>query len=78
MEAPGECRIFDDTFEHEVWNRSDGYRIVFLLEVERPKMPLVPRLMHKVIFGVIARTPAMRKFLEDSEVPAEALSTSAE
>jgi aspartate beta-hydroxylase len=69
----GEGILWDDTYEHEVWNRADGYRIVFLLDVERTRMPLVPRAMHKVLFGMITRSPAMRRFLEESEVPAESL-----
>lgn len=32
----GECFIFDDTFEHEAWNRSDRPRVVLLLDVVRP------------------------------------------
>lgn len=28
----GHCLIFDDTFEHEAWNRSDETRIVLLLD----------------------------------------------
>lgn len=74
---PGEGILWDDTFEHEVWNRSDGYRIVFLLDVERPNMPIVPRAMHKVIYGLVGRSPGMQKFLADSEVPAEPAESSA-
>ncbi len=49
---PGECRMrvdkefihweqgkavfFDDTFNHEVWNDSDGIRVVLLLDTKRP------------------------------------------
>ena len=32
----GECLIFDDTTEHEAWNRSDRERIVLLLDFARP------------------------------------------
>jgi ornithine lipid ester-linked acyl 2-hydroxylase len=28
---PGRCVVFDDTFEHEAWNRGDGDRIVLLI-----------------------------------------------
>ncbi|AFY73177.1 aspartyl/asparaginyl beta-hydroxylase-like dioxygenase [Synechococcus sp. PCC 7502] len=30
--AEGKCLIFDDTFEHEAWNKSDRTRIVLLLD----------------------------------------------
>ncbi|MEB3360627.1 MAG: aspartyl/asparaginyl beta-hydroxylase domain-containing protein [Synechococcaceae cyanobacterium] len=29
---PGECLVFDDTAEHEAWNRSDRTRVVLLLD----------------------------------------------
>lgn len=32
----GRCLIFDDSFEHEAWNRSDELRIVFIFEVWNP------------------------------------------
>jgi aspartate beta-hydroxylase len=70
----GEGVLWDDTYEHEVWNESDGWRIVFLLDVLRPDMPLVPRLLHKVIYGGVRRSPGMRAFLARSEVPARSLS----
>lgn len=36
----GECLLWDDTFPHEVWNRSDGVRAALLLDVRRRGMPL--------------------------------------
>lgn len=30
---PGKCLVFDDTTEHEAWNRSDSTRIVLLMDV---------------------------------------------
>lgn len=32
----GECLIFDDTVEHEAWNRSSESRVVLLLDFLRP------------------------------------------
>jgi aspartyl/asparaginyl beta-hydroxylase (cupin superfamily) len=31
----GKCLIFDDTFEHEAWNRSEQTRIVLLIDFQR-------------------------------------------
>lgn len=37
----GKCLIFDDTWNHEVWNDTDGYRVVLFIDFERPlKWPL--------------------------------------
>jgi len=35
---PGECLVFDDSFEHEAWNRSDELRAVLILEVWHPEL----------------------------------------
>lgn len=32
----GKSLIFDDTFLHEVWNDTDGYRVVLFLDIARP------------------------------------------
>ena len=32
----GKVLIFDDTFEHEAWNRSDEDRVVLLMHIKRP------------------------------------------
>ena len=39
----GECFTFDDTFEHEAWNRSDSTRVVMLLDVWNPHLTPVER-----------------------------------
>lgn len=37
--ADGESLLWDDTYPHEVWNRSDKVRIALLLDVWRKDMP---------------------------------------
>jgi len=34
----GRCVTFDDTFEHEAWNRGDSLRVVMLLDVWNPHL----------------------------------------
>ena len=34
--AEGETLVFDDTYSHEVWNETDGTRVVLLIQFERP------------------------------------------
>jgi len=43
--ADGACLLWDDTYPHEVWNRSHAPRIALLLDVLRPGMPLHLRIM---------------------------------
>jgi beta-hydroxylase len=32
----GRCLVFDDTYNHQVWNDTDGYRVVLFVDFERP------------------------------------------
>lgn len=34
--AEGETLVFDDTYQHEVWNETAGTRVVLLVQFERP------------------------------------------
>lgn len=34
--AEGETLVFDDTYRHEVWNDTNGTRVVLLIQFERP------------------------------------------
>ena len=36
--AEGEVIIFDDSFEHSVWNDSEEERIIFILDVPHPDL----------------------------------------
>ena len=35
--------IFDDSFEHEAWNRGDATRVILLFEIWRPEIDLDER-----------------------------------
>jgi len=39
----GECFTFDDTFEHEAWNRSERTRVVMLMDIWNPYLTEVER-----------------------------------
>nr|WP_183167326.1 aspartyl/asparaginyl beta-hydroxylase domain-containing protein [Azomonas macrocytogenes] len=32
----GQCMVFDDTYKHQVWNDTDGVRVVLFLDIRRP------------------------------------------
>jgi beta-hydroxylase len=42
--AEGKSLVFDDTFNHEVWNDTDGYRVVLFVDFARPLRPPFHRL----------------------------------
>ncbi|ATB41114.1 hypothetical protein CYFUS_006576 [Cystobacter fuscus] len=34
----GKCLLFDDTYEHEVWNKSNRVRVILLLDIWHPEL----------------------------------------
>lgn len=51
--SEGRCLIFDDSFQHEAWNRSDESRAVLILEVWNPQLSAVEQHAVQVVLGVI-------------------------
>jgi len=48
----GRCFVFDDTNDHEVWNKTNQERVVLLIDVDRP-MKLIGRIIGRILtFGV--------------------------
>ena len=39
----GKCIVFDDSFEHEVWNRTDEPRLVLLIDLWHPDLTKLER-----------------------------------
>jgi aspartate beta-hydroxylase len=39
----GRCLIFDDSFEHEVWNDSDSERVVLIIDFWHPELTAAER-----------------------------------
>ena len=50
----GRSLVFDDTYEHEAWNDTDGQRVVLFLDVKRPLRPPVSWLNEAVLRAVTA------------------------
>jgi aspartate beta-hydroxylase len=49
----GKAWVFDDTIEHEAWNRSDRTRVILLLEVWRPELSADERALVGAMFEAI-------------------------
>jgi ornithine lipid ester-linked acyl 2-hydroxylase len=52
----GRLMIFDDTFEHEAWNESDGMRVVLFVDIVRP-MRFPANLLNGLMIWLIALSP---------------------
>ncbi len=56
----GEAIIFDDTYNHEVWNDTDGYRVVLFVDFERPlRTPF--HFLNRWILNMAALAPFLRE-----------------
>lgn len=49
----GQCLAFDDTFEHEAWNRSGELRAILLMDVWNPQVPVAARPVLSALIGAI-------------------------
>jgi len=64
----GVCLVFDDTYEHEVWNRGTGTRFIMLVDVWHPELtPIERRVLGEALWSpgeVESRLQQGRKALE--------------
>ena len=49
----GELMVFDDSIEHEAWNRSDRERVVLLFEIWRPELSEEERALVAALLAAI-------------------------
>lgn len=59
--AEGETLVFDDTYQHEVWNDTAGTRVVLLVQFERPL-----RNPGKAIAGFFLRVVRKSAFVQEA------------
>ena len=52
----GHSMVFDDTFNHEVWNDTDDTRVVLFVDMLRP-LPFPESLINRAIIKVIGYSP---------------------
>lgn len=63
---PGEVVVFDDTFEHEAWNRGDDVRVVLIIDAWNPHLTPPERE------ALLAIVPVLGDFDRDCTAPAKA------
>src|SRR4030095_3261501 len=56
----GKCLIFDDTYNHEVWNDTDGNRAVLFVDFARPMKRPYGRINESVL-NLAALAPFIRE-----------------
>ncbi|MFG1931668.1 aspartyl/asparaginyl beta-hydroxylase domain-containing protein [Mycobacterium sp. NPDC048908] len=68
----GRSLVFDDTFEHEVWNDSDEIRVVLFVDVIR-KLPWYLAAPNRAFIGAIRRSPYIKRAVAKNEAWQETL-----
>jgi aspartyl/asparaginyl beta-hydroxylase (cupin superfamily) len=68
----GRSLVFDDTFEHEVWNDSDEIRVVLFVDVIR-KLPWYLAAPNRAFIGAIRRSPFIKRAVANNEAWQETL-----
>jgi aspartyl/asparaginyl beta-hydroxylase (cupin superfamily) len=58
----GKSLVFDDTWEHEAWNDTDGTRVVLFVDFKRP-MSRVARALNETVLKLIGFSP----FIQDAK-----------
>jgi beta-hydroxylase len=59
----GSSIIFDDTFEHEAWNKSEEIRVLLFVDFERP-LSFPANLTNKGILWLFSRSPFIQRILD--------------
>jgi beta-hydroxylase len=63
----GQCMIFDDSYQHEAWNKTDDIRVVLFIDIVRPlKAPM--SWLNQLILQAITWSP----FVQDANENARA------
>lgn len=68
----GEATVFDDTYNHEVWNETDGERAVLYLDIKRP-LPSVLDTANELFLSLIRRSSTVQKAQENQKMWSERL-----
>jgi aspartyl/asparaginyl beta-hydroxylase (cupin superfamily) len=56
----GKSLLFDDTYIHEVWNDTDGYRVVLFLDIARP-LPFPLSLLNWTVNRIVGASSIVQK-----------------
>lgn len=59
---PGKIFVFDDTYEHEVWNDTEEERVILLFDFDRPM-----RIWGRVLNNVFVRLMKLTAFYQEPE-----------
>ena len=68
----GEDVLFDDTYKHEVWNKTEGRRVVLFIDVLREKgLPKYMQAVNRWMFKILKNSKKLQQAAKNAEVMAD-------
>ena len=64
----GEDVLFDDTYKHAVWNKTDETRVVLFCDVFRTDLPKIFQPVNRWVYSLREKSPRLKKVLKNAEV----------
>jgi len=64
----GEGVLFDDTFKHAVWNKTEETRVVLFCDVFRTDLPKIFQPMNRWVYGLREKSQRLQSVLKNAEV----------
>ncbi|GAB5529708.1 MAG: hypothetical protein Roseis3KO_14850 [Roseivirga sp.] len=66
--AEGDDILFDDTFKHAVWNKTEETRVVLFCDIFRNDLPAFFRPVNRWVYGLRERSGRLKAVLKNAEV----------
>lgn len=60
----GKGLLFDDMYEHEVWNDSDSHRIILFLDIERPLPYIWLQTLNRKVIETLKKTSYVQEVIK--------------
>jgi len=64
----GEDILFDDTYKHAVWNKTDETRVVLFCDVFRTDMPKIFQPINRWVYGLREKSKRLKNVIKNAEV----------
>lgn len=64
----GEDVLFDDTYKHAVWNKTEETRVVLFCDIFRTDIPKIFQPLNRWVYGLRERSNRLKKVLKNAEV----------
>ena len=64
----GEDILFDDTYKHAVWNKTDETRVVLFCDIFRNDLPKIFQPINQWVYGLREKSKRLKSVLKNAEV----------